>query len=121
MDGVKVWDVTPPPDPTAAILNDVVELKVGQYDWPQWGGSRARINTPSGKNIPTAWEVGGKSHPDKKNGGRPPNSKNVKWTAALGSESYGNPVVANGKIFLGTNNGSGYLKRYRSGYRGISR
>ena len=114
MDGVKVWDVTPPPDPTAAILNDVVELKVGQYDWPQWGGSRARINTPSGKNIPTAWEVGGKSHPDKKNGGRPPNSKNVKWTAALGSESYGNPVVANGKIFLGTNNGSGYLKRYRS-------
>ncbi|MDP6582921.1 MAG: PQQ-binding-like beta-propeller repeat protein, partial [Vicinamibacterales bacterium] len=29
---------------------------------------------------------------------------NVKWVAALGSASYGNPVVADGKIFIGTNN-----------------
>ncbi|HEX7447428.1 MAG TPA: PQQ-binding-like beta-propeller repeat protein, partial [Pirellulales bacterium] len=26
--------------------------------------------------------------------------------------SYGNPVVADGKVFVGTNNGGGYLKRY---------
>ncbi|HEU4390196.1 MAG TPA: PQQ-binding-like beta-propeller repeat protein, partial [Blastocatellia bacterium] len=30
--------------------------------------------------------------------------KNVKWVAALGSQSYGNPVVAAGKVFVGTNN-----------------
>ena len=29
---------------------------------------------------------------------------NVKWVADLGSQSYGNPVVAGGKIFVGTNN-----------------
>ncbi len=30
----------------------------------------------------------------------------------LGSQSYGNPVVADGKIWVGTNNGAGWLKRY---------
>jgi outer membrane protein assembly factor BamB len=30
--------------------------------------------------------------------------KNVKWVADLGSVSYGEPVIANGKIFIGTNN-----------------
>ncbi len=28
----------------------------------------------------------------------------------LGSETYGNPTVANGKVYVGTNNGAGYLK-----------
>jgi len=31
-------------------------------------------------------------------------SKNVKWAAQLGSRSYGGPVVAGGKVFVGTNN-----------------
>ena len=31
-------------------------------------------------------------------------TKNVKWVAKLGSQTYGNPVVANGKVFVGTNN-----------------
>jgi outer membrane protein assembly factor BamB len=30
--------------------------------------------------------------------------KNVKWVAALGSQTYGNMVVAGGKVFVGTNN-----------------
>jgi outer membrane protein assembly factor BamB len=30
----------------------------------------------------------------------------------LGSQSYGNPVIAGGKVFVGTNNGAGWLKRY---------
>jgi outer membrane protein assembly factor BamB len=30
--------------------------------------------------------------------------KNVKWAAALGSQSYGTPVVANGRVLIGTNN-----------------
>jgi len=30
--------------------------------------------------------------------------KNVKWVAQLGSQSYGNPVVAGGIVFVGTNN-----------------
>lgn len=31
---------------------------------------------------------------------------NIKWKAQIGSTSNGNPVVADGKVFLGTNNGN---------------
>ena len=31
-------------------------------------------------------------------------TKNVKWVAKLGSQSYGNATVANGRIYVGTNN-----------------
>ncbi len=36
--------------------------------------------------------------------GEEDNEKNVKWKAALGGTSYGGPVVAGGKVFVGTNN-----------------
>ena len=88
----------PPFDAVAAGLEDRATLQVGPGDWPQWGGSRQRNNTPSGKNIPTTWDV--------KSG------KNIKWAAKLGSETYGNPCIANGKVFIGTNNANGYLQRF---------
>jgi outer membrane protein assembly factor BamB len=40
--------------------------------------------------------------------------RNVKWTARLGSTTHGTPVVADGQVYIGTNNGAGYLKRYPS-------
>ncbi len=60
-------------------------------DWPCWGGkpSRNMINTVE-TGMPTEWDVD--------------SGKNVKWQAKLGSQSYGNPVVANGKVYVGTNN-----------------
>lgn len=85
-------------------------IGAGPGDWPMWGGSTARNNTPSGKNIPTEWEAGefdpktGEWQKDK--------SQNIKWVSRLGSQSYGNPIVANGKVYVGSNNGAGYLKRY---------
>jgi hypothetical protein len=87
-------------DPTEEILKENSRLEVRKTDWPQWGGSSFKNNTPPGENIPYDWDV--------KSG------KNIKWKAALGSQSYGNPVVANGKVFVGTNNGHGYVKRYPS-------
>ena len=109
----RIWDVTPRIDPSEAIVADITELDVGRADWPQWGGSRARINTPLGRNIPIDWDVGGGAW----KGGigkKPLGSRNIKWAVSLGSQTYGNPVVANGKIFVGTNNGAGYLERYPS-------
>ena len=60
-------------------------------DWPMWGGSPQRnmANTME-KNIPDSWDV--------------TTGKNIKWVAQLGSQAYGNPAVAAGKIFVGTNN-----------------
>ena len=85
-------------DPTRDALDRIKAMKVRPSDWPQWGGTSLRNNTPEGRNIPTDWDAD--------------TGRNVKWTAALGSQSYGNPVVANGKVYVGTNNQRGYLERY---------
>jgi len=79
-------------------------------DWNQWGGSPQRNNTPEARNLPTEWETG-EFDPDT-GAWKPETSRNVVWAAALGSQSYGNPIVAGGKVYVGTNNGAGWLKRY---------
>lgn len=87
-------------DPTAVALEGISKLKVGQQDWPQWGGSSERNNVPKTGPLPAEFDV--------KSG------TNIRWSSPLGSETYGNPVVANGKVYVGTNNGNGYVKRYPS-------
>jgi hypothetical protein len=79
-------------------------------EWNQWAGSPARNNTPVGQNIPIDWDPG---HFDFDTGEwQAETSRNVKWVAKLGSQSYGNPVIADGEVFVGTNNGAGWLDRY---------
>ena len=79
-------------------------------DWNQWGGSPQRNNVAEARNLPVEWAAG---EFDFDTGvWQPETSKNVAWVAALGSQSYGNPVVAGGRIFVGTNNGKGWLERY---------
>ena len=62
----------------------------GTGDWPMWGGTPDRNMVSSMKGLPVTWDVKTK--------------KNVKWVADLGSQSYGNPVVAGGVVLVGTNN-----------------
>ena len=97
------------PEKKIDLSMDAKPKGVGAGDWGQWGGSTVRNNTPEGKNIATEWAVGSF---DKTGKWVKDDSKNVKWVAHLGSQSYGNPVVANGQVYVGTNNGNGYLKRY---------
>ena len=68
-----------------------IPAAAGAADWPMWGGTPQRnmVNTVE-KNIPDSWDV--------------TTGKNIKWVAQLGSQSYGNPMVAGGKVFVGTNN-----------------
>jgi outer membrane protein assembly factor BamB len=65
------------------------------YPWPMWGGqlNRNMVNTHE-HNLPVVFGVDEDGKP----------SKNIVWTADLGSKAYGGPVVADGKIFVGTNN-----------------
>ena len=86
---------------------------IREGDWPQWGGTSYRNNIPVTRaTIPTEWEPGDFNRVT----GRwnRASSKNIKWVASLGTQSYGNPVVAGGRVYVGTNNGYGYLKRYPS-------
>jgi len=79
-------------------------------DWRQWGGDSKRNNTPNATNIPTTWDIGSFDRSTRE--WNKEEAENIKWVAAMGSQSYGNPVVANGKVFVGTNNGRGYIDRY---------
>jgi hypothetical protein len=81
-------------------------------EWNQWGGSGSRNNVPEATDIPTEWAVG---EFDFKTGEwNSETAENVKWAAKLGSQTYGNCVIADGKAFIGTNNSGGWLERYPS-------
>jgi outer membrane protein assembly factor BamB len=72
-------------------------------DWPAWGGSSPHRNMYSDeKGLPEKFEPGkykkGTEDIDMAT------TKNVKWVAKLGSQSYGNATISGGKVFVGTNN-----------------
>jgi outer membrane protein assembly factor BamB len=70
---------------------DAPEVKASATSWPMFGGSASRnMVNPFAKNLPAKWHLGKKI--------------NIKWAADLGSKAYGGPVVAGGKVFIGTNN-----------------
>jgi outer membrane protein assembly factor BamB len=62
----------------------------GLTEWAMWGGSPDRNMVSDATGLPATWDI--------KTG------RNVKWVAALGSQSYGNPVIAGGVVLVGTNN-----------------
>lgn len=86
----------------AAVLISSGPLRAN--DWPQWGGRPNRNMYSDEKGLPDRFEPGklkpGTEEIDKST------TKNVKWVAKLGSQSYGNVTVAGGKVFIGTNNDS---------------
>src|ERR1017187_1431571 len=82
----------------------LVAADPGTGDWPMWGGTADRNMVSAMKGIPTSWDIKTK--------------KNVKWVAALGSQSYGNPVVAGGQVYIGTNN-EGMRNPKEPGDRGV--
>ncbi|MEM7050319.1 MAG: PQQ-binding-like beta-propeller repeat protein [Acidobacteriota bacterium] len=55
-----------------------------------FGGTPSRNMVSDEKGLPTEWD--------------PDEGTNVLWSQPLGSQSYGGPVIAGGKVFVGTNN-----------------
>ncbi|MFQ5652410.1 MAG: PQQ-binding-like beta-propeller repeat protein [bacterium] len=86
-----------PKQTAVTVLRIVVGLGVlstiGFYsavETAMWGGSPARNMVSDETGLPREWDV--------------ESGLNVKWTAQLGSQTYGNPVIIGGKVFVGTNN-----------------
>ena len=73
-------------------------------DWLMWGGMPDRNMISHEKNIPDKWNI--------KTG------ENVKWRAKLGSQTYGNPSIYDGRIFVGTNN-NGHHRPGIEGDKGV--
>jgi len=78
-------------------------LSLKAKDQPQWG-QRCRNMVSSETNIPATFN--------------PETGLNVKWAVPLGTQSYSTAVVANGKVFVGTNNDKPRDRRHK-GDRGI--
>ncbi len=60
-------------------------------EWPMLGGRPDRNMVSGEKGLPATWDAN--------------NKKNIKWIANLGTQTFSNPVVSGGRIFIGTNNG----------------
>ncbi len=73
-------------------------------DQPQWGERWSRNMVSAEKNLPARFD--------------PRTGKNVKWAVPLGTRSYGTPVIAQGRVFIGTNNYRPRSRRHR-GDRGV--
>jgi outer membrane protein assembly factor BamB len=87
----------------AMLLAGIVSATAAE-DWPQWGNTPDRNMISAAKNLPLNWNPGKKNY--ETNQYDVATATNVKWIAKLGSQTYGNPVVAGGKVFVGTNNAS---------------
>lgn len=59
-------------------------------DMPMWGMTPTRNMVSQEKNPPTEWDAEG--------------GKNIRWSQDLGSKAYGNPIITNGIVLVGTNN-----------------
>jgi outer membrane protein assembly factor BamB len=87
----------------------IAALNAVAGDWPHWGGTPGRNMVSPAIGLPTDFDPAP---------GSADTDGELFWTAQLGTQSYGNPVAANGLIFVGTNNGHSRIPQ-RMGDRGV--
>lgn len=76
-------------------------------DWTQWGGTQGRNMYSPATGLPAQLATNTPAEVRFKPGTRevdPTGLAHLKWAVELGSQSYGNATVAQGKVFVGTNN-----------------
>src|SRR5258708_29958693 len=78
--------------------------RAGAADQPQWGQVWSRNMVSEEKNLPDSFD--------------PKTGRNIKWSAQLGNETHSTPVVAGGRVYIGTNNGEPRDPKHQ-GDRGI--
>lgn len=73
-------------------------------DQPQWGQAWTRNLVSAETNLPDGFD--------------PETKRNVKWVVDLGTQTHSTPIVAGGRIFIGTNNANPRDPRH-AGDRGV--
>jgi outer membrane protein assembly factor BamB len=66
-------------------------FSVCAHDQPQWGQAWSRNMVSSETNLPADFD--------------PKTGRNIAWRAKLGTESHSTAVIAEGHVYIGTNNG----------------
>src|ERR1043166_8942186 len=82
-----VWGVVLP----LLLITALSQNATPAADQPQWGDGWSRNMVSSERNLPETFD--------------PASGKNVKWSAELGTETHSSPVIAGGRVYIGTNNG----------------
>lgn len=72
------------------LLLTVVTFPLAAADHPQFGQAWSRNMVSAERGLPETFDLA--------------SGKNVKWVADLGTHTHGTPVVAGGRVFIGTNN-----------------
>jgi len=85
----------------AAASSAVPLVSASAADWPQWGGGPYRNLVSRESGLPASFHPGRRKRD--RMGFDPDTTKNVRWMVRLGSENYSCPVVAGGRVFIGTN------------------
>jgi len=80
-------------------------------DQPQWGQQFTRNMVSAERGLPDTFESGYRGQFTQA-GTVGPNG-NIRWVAQLGTQTYGTPVVAEGRVLVGTNNDVPRDKRLR--------
>jgi outer membrane protein assembly factor BamB len=72
------------------LLSAGAHLSLGAADQPQWGEHLSRNMVSSETGLPDSFDLG--------------SGRNVRWVARLGTETHASPIVAGGRVYIGTNN-----------------
>src|SRR5436190_2623037 len=59
-------------------------------DQPQWGQAWTRNLVSDERGLPDSFD--------------PETGRNIKWSVPLGTHTHSSPVIAGGRVFIGTNN-----------------
>ena len=95
-----------------AVVEESPPTRVLTGNWPMWGGGPSRNMMSPMTGLSIDFQAPIERGPDKQE------AKNVLWIAKLGSQTYGNPIVAAGKVFVGTNNDGNYRPKHEDRDKG---
>lgn len=102
-------------DPKTTENTTPVETKV-TGDWTTWGGTIGRnmVNATIGvtHDFNVEWTETWRENGERMVVEHP--TRRLLWMMDAGSQAYANPVVADGRVFIGANNGSAYRPKYDS-------
>lgn len=101
----------------AILVGLCISSSVAGADWPEWGGTPSRNMVSVEERLPSSFEPG-KKRPDG-TGIDMSTTRNVRWVAKLGTENYSSPVIADGRVFIGTNDNSLNDPRYAATEGGV--
>ena len=84
-------------------------------DWPMWGGDPSRnMVSLEETGLPASFKAG--EYKSDRETIDMATTENVKWVTKMGSQTYGNPTVADGRVYVGTNNDAREDPRFEGDY-----